>query len=425
MMNDDMALVREYAQHNSEQAFAMLVARHVNLVYSVALRQVGDSSLAQDVTQGVFIILSKKAKTFGSKTIVSAWLCRTARYVSSHALRTHRRREAREQEVYMQSMTNETNADAWNQIAPLLDEALGSLSKSEHDAVVLRFFERKAFADVAAAIGTSEEAARMRVSRSVDKLRTFFTKRGVTISTTVLTGVVTANSLQAAPATLASAATTLVVHGEAASSGITSLVQSAMKTMTWLKMKLAMTVGVTALVAVGAVIMVESKPHDQTQQKAPMLIVPQQSVGPVDKGMTTNEVEAVLGKPDKWAGKMMVYDKHYGMSVAQSERGVVSILCGDGELTNPGVKKFKGRTKEGVGMGSTRADVVKAFGEPALHLSVNGNVHKEKFLYQKLGLTFTLEANKVIHIEVNFRTITFQTNVSRTMTVQSNIIRLK
>jgi len=95
MMSDDMALVREYAQTNSEQAFATVVSRHVNLVYSVALRQVRDPHLAEEVAQGVFIILARKAKSLSPKTILSGWLCRTARYVSIRSVRNERRRQFR------------------------------------------------------------------------------------------------------------------------------------------------------------------------------------------------------------------------------------------------------------------------------------------------------------------------------------------
>src|SRR5476651_881384 len=133
MMNDDLALLRDYARNNSEAAFAMLVTRHVNLVYSVALRQVSDSHLAEEITQAVFIILARKANSLGDKTILSGWLCRTAHYASANALTIQRRRRRREQEAYMQSTLNEsendpsrpsgTEAEAWLQIAPLLDTA--------------------------------------------------------------------------------------------------------------------------------------------------------------------------------------------------------------------------------------------------------------------------------------------------------------
>src|SRR5947207_13248273 len=106
MMNDDMAFVREYSASQSEQAFESLVSRHVNLVYSAALRQVGDPHVAQDVTQAVFIILARKAKSLSEKTILSGWLYRTARFAAADALKIQRRRQEREQEARMEAVTH-------------------------------------------------------------------------------------------------------------------------------------------------------------------------------------------------------------------------------------------------------------------------------------------------------------------------------
>src|SRR5665213_618192 len=135
MMADDMALLREYARRNSEEAFTALVSRHVNLVYSTAFRQVGDPHLAEDITQAVFIILARKAESLGPKTILPAWLCRTARYTSANALTIQRRRQRREQEACMQSVLNEPEpeSDGWSQIAPLLETALAQLGRQDHD----------------------------------------------------------------------------------------------------------------------------------------------------------------------------------------------------------------------------------------------------------------------------------------------------
>ncbi len=208
-----MALVREYAQSNSEQAFATLVSRQVHLVYSIAMRQVRDPNLAEEITQRVFIILARKAKSLSPKTILSGWLCRTARYVSADTLKIQRRRQFREQESQMQSILNESDSTAWNQIAPLLDEALNCLGEKEHDAIVLRFFDGKELKQVGAAMQTTEDAARMRVNRGLEKLREFFTKRGVTPSAAAIAGALSANSVQAAPAALAAAITTAAFSG--------------------------------------------------------------------------------------------------------------------------------------------------------------------------------------------------------------------
>jgi len=210
MPNDDLTLLREYSRNQSEAAFAALVSRHVNLVYSVALRQVRDPHLAEEITQAVFIILARKADAIGDKTILPGWLCRTARYVSVRALRTQIRRQQREHEAHMQtqiqndlSRRSEAEAETWTHIEPLLDGAMGRLGQKDHDALVLRFFENKNFAEVGAALGTGEDAAKMRVNRALEKLRKIFTKHGIVSTTAILAGAISANAVSAAPAGLA------------------------------------------------------------------------------------------------------------------------------------------------------------------------------------------------------------------------------
>src|SRR3954447_23649680 len=104
MTTDDMELVRQYVDGHSEEAFATLVNRHVNLVYSVALRQFRDPHLAQEVTHVAFIILARKAASLGPRTVLSAWLCRTAQFAAADVLKSQRRRQPREQEMHMQSI---------------------------------------------------------------------------------------------------------------------------------------------------------------------------------------------------------------------------------------------------------------------------------------------------------------------------------
>src|ERR1700722_498281 len=119
MMSDDLALLREFAATQSERAFETLVARHIHLVHSAALRQVRDPHLAEEITQAVFVILTRKAKSLGEKTILSGWLYRTAQYASADALKMQRRRQHREQEAHMQSILGNSQTEtAWNELAP-------------------------------------------------------------------------------------------------------------------------------------------------------------------------------------------------------------------------------------------------------------------------------------------------------------------
>jgi RNA polymerase sigma factor (sigma-70 family) len=256
-MNDDLNLLREFARNNSEAAFAALVARHVNLVYSVALRSVRDAHLAEEITQAVFIILARKADSLGDKTILPGWLCRTARYASANALTMQRRRQHREQEAHMQSTLNQAepmHEETWNQIAPLLDGAMEQLGQKDHDALVLRFFENKTFAEVGATLGASEDAAKMRVNRALEKLRKFFTKRGVSSTTAIIAGTISANSVQAAPVTLAkSIVAVAIVKGSTAAALTLTLVKGTMKTMTWIKLKFLIGVATVGLLAGGVV----------------------------------------------------------------------------------------------------------------------------------------------------------------------------
>lgn len=252
MVKDDMTLVREYAAGRSEEAFEAIVARHIDLVYSVALRQTRDAHLAEEVTQAVFIILARKAATVSPNTILAGWLCCTARNVAANLLTTQRRRQQREQEAHMQSQDDESEPSVWPQIAPLLDGALAQLGEQDHNAIVLRFFERRSFQDVGAALGTSEEAAKKRVTRAVEKLRKVFLKRGITLSSAAIAVAVSANSVQAAPLGLATTVTAAAVHGTAVTASTLALTKTTLTLMAWTKLKTTVVVGAIALLGLGS-----------------------------------------------------------------------------------------------------------------------------------------------------------------------------
>jgi len=257
---DDHQLLAEFARENSEAAFAALVSRHVNLVDSTALRSVGNAHAAEEISQAVFIILAQKADKLSSRTVISGWLYQTTRLTAANFLRGEIRRQQREQEAYMQSTLNESQADAWPQIAPLLDDALGKLGDRDRNAIVLRFFENKSLAEVGAGIGASEDAAKMRVNRALEKLRKIFTKRGVTLSATLIAGAVSASSVQAAPVGLAATISTLAITKGAAAGGSTlTLAKGVLKLMAWTKAKTAAVVGASVLLAAGTTVVVAEK----------------------------------------------------------------------------------------------------------------------------------------------------------------------
>jgi RNA polymerase sigma factor (sigma-70 family) len=170
---DDHELLAEFARNESEAAFAALIARYVNLVYSAALRFTGNPHHAEEITQAVFIILARKAGSLRRGTVLSGWLYQTARLTAANFVKGEIRRQRREQEAYMQSTLSEPETAAWEQIAPLLDEAMGRLGETDRNAIVLRFFENKTAQEVGAKLKLNEAAAHKRVNRAVDKLRKF------------------------------------------------------------------------------------------------------------------------------------------------------------------------------------------------------------------------------------------------------------
>lgn len=202
---DDLELLREYATTQSESAFAKLVDRHAGLVYSAARRQMEDPQLAGEVTQAVFLILSRKAASMPAGTILSGWLVRTTRYAAANAIRREQTRQRHEREVMNTALHPVDSHSTWDRISPLLDEALVDLREKDRDALVLRFFEQKSFRDIGRALRTSEDSAQKRVSRALAKLRDFFASRGHTVPTGVLVAALVGNVVQAAPAGLAGA----------------------------------------------------------------------------------------------------------------------------------------------------------------------------------------------------------------------------
>ncbi len=259
----DMELLREYVQRNSEAAFAALVTRHVNLVYSAAMRKTGNLHAAEEITQAVFIILAKKARRLNPRSVLSGWLYQTARLVAASFLRAEIRRARREQEAYMRSLSNESEAKIWPEIEPLLEDAMGRLGEKDRNAIVLRFFEGKSFHEIGAAVGASENAAKKRVGHALEKLRKFFAARGAVSTTAIIAGAISAGSVQAAPAALTKSVTALAsAKGSAVGGSTLTLIKGALKLMAWSKIKTTSVVAIAILLAGTAVVAVrETQTH--------------------------------------------------------------------------------------------------------------------------------------------------------------------
>ncbi|MCH1505017.1 MAG: sigma-70 family RNA polymerase sigma factor [Verrucomicrobiales bacterium] len=220
---EDRELLRQYAEQASAPAFDEMVRRHLDHVYSAAMRRVnGERTLAEDVVQTVFIDFARKAKNIPGDMPPGAWLHRHTGFIASKMIDKEHRRRHREQEAHTMNTieTNSHNTD-WASTAPLLDAAMDSLSSADRDAIVLRFFEKRDFRSVGEALGTSDDTAQKRVSRAVDKLRTLLGKRGITSTSGALAALMVANSVQAAPERLANqiSAASLAGAATAGSSG--------------------------------------------------------------------------------------------------------------------------------------------------------------------------------------------------------------
>ena len=245
----DAQLLRAYAEHGRDAAFAEIVARHTDLVYSAALRQVYSPDLARDVTQNVFTDLARKARELGLKLTPEAslagWLYRATRFAARDLNRDEARRNQRERQAMEQLHPTSDSAPDWEQLCPALDDAMSDLEDADRDAVLLRYFKNYDLRTVGAALGISDDAAQKRVSRAVERLRELFAKSGVTVGASGLATIVSANAVQAAPVGLALSVSTAATL-TATTVATTIATQT---TMNWINLKSAAAILTAALAA--------------------------------------------------------------------------------------------------------------------------------------------------------------------------------
>ncbi|MCX6924489.1 MAG: sigma-70 family RNA polymerase sigma factor [Verrucomicrobia bacterium] len=256
----DNQLLEVWAERRSDPAFSELVRRYLDVVHSAALRQVGDAPLADDVAQAVFQVLARKAGSLRHTPALGGWLYRTTRLIAICTIRSDARRRRYEQEAAVMNPTPhalDSEESTWTQVAPLLDEAMAALPESDRNTLLLRFFQAKPMQAVGEHLGVSEEAAKKRVSRAVEKLRTYFARRGVTLSAAALTGAVAHNAVQAAPASLAA---TIAAQAGVASGRAAVLAAAALRQLLWAKLRLVFGWGAAALIVAATGVLLKPKP---------------------------------------------------------------------------------------------------------------------------------------------------------------------
>ncbi len=246
----DFELLQDYTGRKSEEAFGALVKRHLNLVYSVALSRVRDEAAAKDIAQIVFTVLAEKAGRLSEKVVLSGWLFQ----VTAHACQDFKRSEARRKKWESEAMQQDAREKGpegfeLRDVARLISSALGDLGTAERDAILLRFFDGHDFRQVGERLGVSEAAAKMRVSRGLEKLRRLLEKRGVTVSEAALSGALPL-IMQPAPAGVAAAIQAGAMAQAGMSASNAAVLKGVLKTMAWTKVK----TGVVSAILAAAVI---------------------------------------------------------------------------------------------------------------------------------------------------------------------------
>jgi len=244
-MTEQQTLLAQYATNGSEEAFGELVTRFVNLVYSTAVRSVdGDTHRAEDVVQTVFADLARRAKTLSPEVMLGGWLHRRTCHVAATLMRSERRRQNRERQAAEMHALQQQQAAEYEHIAPILDQVINQLSAPDRQAILLRFFEGQDLRAVGQALSTTEDAARKRVARALDKLRRLLRRQGVVAPGASLATLLAAQAVTAAPAGLAASVTGAALAGAAA--GSSSLPLALLKLMAMTKIQIAVSTVVVA-----------------------------------------------------------------------------------------------------------------------------------------------------------------------------------
>ena len=290
----DNALLAQYARGGSEAALAQLLARHLPLVYRTCRRELGSDTLAEDAAQVVFLLLARKASTLRAGPSLAGWLYQTSVFVAKDIRKGEARRTRREEAVMQETIHAQTApASEWNTIESHLNAALSALKPADRDAMLLRFLEGHTLAETGALLGISEDAAQMRVTRAVDKLRRYLTAHGAAVTGVVLTALLTADAARPLPADAAAVTQgTLQALASGPAPNVLLLSKGVSHTMKIIKIKYA---GFAAVLLIGSASITLShalppQPADlpDTPQTVRSLLDQAQAAADADKTITAD-----------------------------------------------------------------------------------------------------------------------------------------
>jgi RNA polymerase sigma factor (sigma-70 family) len=250
---DDRELLREYISSRSAAAFEELVRRNADMVYSAARRQMGEGHLAEDVTQAVFLLLAQKASRISAG--VAGWLIGVTYNACRNARRIAARRAFHERRAWKMKLA-EASSDheiGWNEYAPMVDAAMSRLGRGDRDAIAMRYLRGSSYKDVGMSLGISEEAARKRVDRAIERLRGLLRETTAVPAVAVLGAQLLAKGTEAAPVAIVEKLVGLSTAGtKGALAG--SIAAKTGQAMTLLKLKLAAAVVLAVGVALGGAV---------------------------------------------------------------------------------------------------------------------------------------------------------------------------
>lgn len=311
----DGELLERYAKDQDQDAFAELVRRHLDGVFSAALRRVGgDQHLAEDVAQHVFIELARQSRRLVHHPVLTGWLYVTTRNQAVMLVRTEQRRKRRETEAHLMNEPQpELSSDDWSRIAPVLDWAIEQLPETDRTAVLLRFVGRKPFEEIGSTLKVSSDAARMRVDRAIDKLRSVLARKGIVSTTSLLAVGLTRHAAAAAPASLSASVTAAGLATLPAAAG---LLPAAIQFMANSKM----ISGVAATLVIAATLGTAGFSLRATREAQDTFARETEQIGTAEKSVSTLTQKLAQSEAEISALQKQLNDRAAALAAAEAER---------------------------------------------------------------------------------------------------------